>query len=69
MKALKVIVLLLGTGLLLAVWSDPVVVVKVLQNGLDSYQGCDDALVFYKDGVPTVNFGTHDSLKVYWATA
>jgi len=64
MKTLKMMLLVIGTALMFAASTAPVV--KVLQNGLDNYNGCTDAFVFSKAGYESTAYGTHDSLKIYW---
>ena len=64
MKGIKFLLLLLGTGLIL--FSSSGQVEKVLQNGLEGYDGCADAFVISKAGYETVNYGNADTLELRW---
>ncbi len=37
----------------------------IMQNGLDSYEGCTDSYVYVNYAVGTENYGDLDSLKVH----
>ncbi len=62
MKQIKFFLMLLGTGMFLVTWSSQIE--KVLQNGLEGYDGCEDAFVISKAGYENVNYGNADSLEL-----
>lgn len=64
MKGIKFLIMLVCTGLMLTVWS--ATVEKVLQNGLEGYEGCADAYVISKAGYELENFGSADTLELRW---
>ena len=64
MKGIKFLIVLLGMGLIFIVWSDQAV--KVLQNGLEGYDGCADAYIISKAGYELENFGEADTLELRW---
>lgn len=64
MKGIKFLLMLFGTGLILISWSGQIE--KVLQNGLEGYDGCADAFILSKAGWETENFGSADTLELRW---
>ena len=63
-KGIKFLLMLLGTCLILNAWS--ATDEKVLQNGLEGYNGCADAFIISKAGYETVNYGSADTLELRW---
>ena len=64
MKGIKFLLMLVCSGLIFISWSDEIV--KVLQNGLEGYDGCADAFVLSKAGFELENFGSADTLELRW---
>ena len=64
MKGIKFLLMLVCSGLILISWSGQIE--KVLQNGLEGYDGCADAYIISKAGYELENFGTADTLELRW---